>query len=61
VPDRELRRLDKAAEELGAFFDHLRRAGIRGFVAQHVYPDPIADEVTIDPAKRSGRPKRSHD
>lgn len=59
--DRDASRLDKAADELGAFFDHLRRVGIRGFVAEHVHPDPIADEVTIDPAKRSSRSKRSQD
>lgn len=59
--DRDASRLDKAADELGAFFDHLRRVGIRGFVAEHVQPDPIADEVTIDPAKRSSRSKRSQD
>ncbi len=59
--DRDASRLDKAADELGAFFDHLRRVGIRGFVAEHVHPDPIADEVTIDAAKRSSRSKRSQD
>ena len=37
--DREADRLDKAADEFGAFFDHLRRVGIRGFVAEKVYPD----------------------
>lgn len=28
-------RLDKAADELGALFDHLRQVGIRGFIAEH--------------------------
>jgi len=27
--------LNKAADELGAFFDHLRQVGIRGFVSEH--------------------------
>jgi transcriptional regulator with XRE-family HTH domain len=59
--DRDASRLDKAADELGAFFDHLRRVGIRGFVAEHVHPDPIADEVTVDPTKRSSRSKHDQD
>jgi transcriptional regulator with XRE-family HTH domain len=59
--DRDATRLDKAADELGAFFDHLRRVGIRGFVAEHVHPDPVADEVTLEPDKRPARPKRSQD
>jgi transcriptional regulator with XRE-family HTH domain len=28
--------LDRAADEMGAFFDHLRQVGIRGFVAEKV-------------------------
>ncbi len=28
--------LDKAADDLGAFFDHLRATGIRGFVAENL-------------------------
>lgn len=59
--DREATRLDKAANELGAFFDHLRRVGIRGFVAEHVYPDPVADEVTYEPETRRKRVKRDQD
>jgi transcriptional regulator with XRE-family HTH domain len=59
--DRDASRLDKAADEFGAFFDHLRRVGIRGFVAEHVYPDPIADEITIEPDKRRARGQRSQD
>ena len=57
--DRDASRLDKAADELGAFFDHLRRIGIRGFVAEHVHPDPIADEITFEPDKQPARTKRS--
>lgn len=56
--DRDASRLDKAADELGTFFDHLRRVGIRGFVAEQVHPDPVADEITTDPAKRAARGKR---
>jgi hypothetical protein len=33
--DKSADRLDKAAAELGAFFDHLRQVGVRGFVAEH--------------------------
>jgi transcriptional regulator with XRE-family HTH domain len=35
-------RLDKAADELGAFFDHLRQVGIRGYVAEHTNDDDFA-------------------
>jgi transcriptional regulator with XRE-family HTH domain len=59
--DREATRLDKAADELGAFFDHLRRVGIRGFVTEHVYPDPFTDEVTYEPEVRRRRAKRDQD
>ncbi len=31
--------LDKAADELGEFFDHLRQVGIRGFVAENTMDD----------------------
>ncbi len=37
--DRHADNLDAAADELGAFFDHLRQVGIRGFVAEKAY-DP---------------------
>src|SRR5919106_2903982 len=57
--DRDASRLDKAADELGAFFDHLRRVGIRGFVAEHVHPDPIADDMLDKPENRPQRAKRS--
>ncbi len=50
--DREADRLDKAADEFGAFFDHLRRVGIRGFVAENVHPDPVAEDVTTLPEHR---------
>ncbi len=48
--DREASNLDRAADELGAFFDHLRRVGIRGFVAENIYPDSIG-EHTAPPAE----------
>lgn len=50
--DREADRLDKAADEFGAFFDHLRQVGIRGFVAENVHPDPLADEIATLPEHR---------
>lgn len=28
--------VDRAADEIGAFFDHLRQVGVRGFVAEHL-------------------------
>jgi transcriptional regulator with XRE-family HTH domain len=59
--DRDASRLDKAADELGAFFDHLRRVGIRGFVAEHVHPDPVAEEITLNPGGRRSRAKQTQD
>lgn len=59
--DREATRLDKAADELGAFFDHLRGVGIRGFVAEHVHPDPVADDMLYKPKNRPARGKRGQD
>jgi transcriptional regulator with XRE-family HTH domain len=59
--DRDASRLDKAADEFGAFFDHVRRVGIRGFVAEHLYPDPVADEITFNSDKRRARAKHSQD
>ncbi len=50
--DKEADRLDKAADEFGAFFDHLRRVGIRGFVAEKVHPDPIAADIATLPEHR---------
>lgn len=34
--------LDRAADELGRFFDHLRTVGIRGFVAEHTMDSDYA-------------------
>ena len=44
--------LDKAADELGEFFDHLRQVGIRGFVAENTMD---ADFATL-PENRSPAP-----
>ena len=45
--------VDRAADEIGAFFDHLRQVGVRGFVAEHLddadYHSPRAPR-----AKRQG-------
>jgi hypothetical protein len=38
---------DNAVEELGKWVDHLRQAGIRGFIAEHTWDDDFT---------RSGRP-----
>jgi hypothetical protein len=40
--DNRADRLDKAADELGAFFDHLRQVGIRGYLAEHTNDDDFA-------------------
>ena len=37
--DQDADRLDKAADEIGQFFDHLRQVGIRGFIAEHANDD----------------------
>ena len=48
-------RVDEAADELGAFFDHLRQVGIRGLIAEKA-DDP---ELAIAPAQpRGGEPRR---
>jgi transcriptional regulator with XRE-family HTH domain len=61
-------RLDKAADEMGKFFDHLRQVGIRGYVAEHTndpdyvrapehrgLPHPADAEKALRAAKPSGR------
>jgi len=60
--------LDRAAEEMGRFFDHLRQVGIRGYVAENAndpdyvrapehrgLPHPADAEKTLRAAKPSGR------
>jgi hypothetical protein len=59
-------RLDKAAEEMGRFFDHLRQVGIRGYVAENAndpdytrapqhrgLPHPADAEKTLRAARRA--------
>ena len=48
-------RLDKAADELGQFFDHLRQVGIRGFLAEHTNADDYARARPQEPANRASR------
>jgi hypothetical protein len=51
--------VDRAAEEIGAFFDHLRQVGVRGLVAEQLndadyLPRPPLDAPTPK-EKRSSR------
>ena len=48
--------LDRAADEIGKFFDHLRQIGIRGLVAENTMD---ADFATL-PEHRSTTPDRDH-
>jgi hypothetical protein len=50
--DHKADRLDKAADELGAFFDHLRQVGIRGYLAEHTNDDDYAAAPTQRRAER---------
>lgn len=43
--------VDRAADELGRFFDHLRQVGVRGFVAEHLHDE----EFTYPPDARRKR------
>jgi len=36
--------LDRAAEEIGSFFDHLRQVGIKGFVAENTFDDDFVTQ-----------------
>ena len=62
---------DSAVEELGKWVDHLRQAGIRGFIAEHTWDDDFtrpggcaaasdetAPDGTPDEAAPGGRRKR---
>ena len=59
-------RVDKAADELGAFFDHLRLIGVRGLVAEHLndpdfqHPGGTRKKTTHD-RPRGGKPARTKD
>jgi transcriptional regulator with XRE-family HTH domain len=53
--------VDRAAEEIGAFFDHLRQVGVRGLVAEQLHdgeyiglpPDPGPSSRTRKPRRRT--------
>ena len=45
--------VDRAADEIGAFFDHLRQVGVRGFVAEHL-DDADYHSPQTPKAKRQG-------
>lgn len=56
--------LERAAQDLGSFFDHLRQIGIRGFIAENTN-DPVystlpeyrqaqGDSASVEEASRSG-------
>jgi hypothetical protein len=41
---------DSAVDELGKWVDHLRQAGIRGFIAEHTFDDDFTDDDQLDTA-----------
>lgn len=41
--DKRADRLDRAADDLGKFFDHLRQVGIRGFLAENTGDSDYAE------------------
>jgi hypothetical protein len=59
--------VDRAAEELGTFFDHLRQVGIRGLVAERLsdgdyvglptLPEDLAEPKNVGKDRRRGRPQ----
>jgi hypothetical protein len=49
--------VDEAAEEIGAFFDHLRQVGIRGLLAEHA-DDPDLANVAARPRSRASERRR---
>ena len=57
VLDQHADNLDRAAEEIGTFFDHLRQVGIRGFVAENTFDvaeNTFYDDLLTQPQYRSG-------
>jgi len=65
--DRYADGVDNAAEEIGAFFDHLRQIGVRGLVAEqlndadYVYqPEPAKKSPKLEstPSREDGAPRR---
>jgi transcriptional regulator with XRE-family HTH domain len=49
--DKHVDRLDKAADEMGRFFDHVRQVGVRGFLAETL----MDDDFTYPPENRAKR------
>lgn len=45
-------RLDDTAEEMGAFFDHLRQVGIRGLVAEKLHDPDYSEAAKPQPKRR---------
>lgn len=41
--------LDRAADEMGSFFDHVRQVGVRGYVAEHLHDE----DFTYGPEARA--------
>jgi hypothetical protein len=52
-------RVDASADELGAFFDHLRQVGIRGLVAEQLNDPDYSHVPGPDPKPRSKAPRGS--
>jgi len=50
--DRDADRLTEVVDKMADFFNHLRQTGIRGFIAEHVHPDPIATDIITPPEHR---------
>ncbi len=53
--------VDRAADEMGAFFDHLRQVGVRGLVAEQLndgdyigLPEPEASTEARKPTRKGG-------
>jgi hypothetical protein len=47
--------VDKAADEIGQFFDHLRQVGIRGFVAERLNDKDYSYSPAVRKKYRKGR------
>ena len=55
--DQHADNLDRVAEKIGKFFDHLRQVGIRGFVAENTFDVAeytFDDDLLTQPQYRSG-------
>jgi hypothetical protein len=51
-------RVDEAADELGAFFDHLRQVGIRGLLAEKANDPDLAHAPSKARGGVRGRPAK---